>query len=121
MDFGRARPMVEDIHLSRNGTLIGTPRYMAPEQLTGQTKDIDARTDIFALGIVLHELLCGTVPFPEAKDVVSRMGVLDEPIQRIPARPSTELPLRIPRDLETICLKCLRTKPDDRDSNARAA
>lgn len=119
MDFGLARLMDEDIHLSRNGTLIGTPKYMAPEQLTGQTADVDARTDIFALGVVLHELLCGKVPFPEAKDVVSRMGLLDKPIQRIPARSSEQLPLRIPRDLETICLKCLRTKPDDRYPNAR--
>ncbi len=120
MDFGLARLMDEDIQLSRHGTLIGTPRYMAPEQLTGQSVGIDARTDIFALGVVLHELLCGTVPFPDAKDVVSRMALLDKTIQRVPARPSTESSLRIPRDLETICLKCLRSNPDDRYANARA-
>ena len=118
-DFGLAKTLVEDADSpcdpTRSGEPIGTPRYMAPEQAAGQARQIGPATDVYALGNLLYECLTGQVPFVSAS-VVETMEKIrwDEP--RSPRR----LQPSIPRDLETICLKCLHKQPDRRYDSALA-
>ncbi|HTU93458.1 MAG TPA: serine/threonine-protein kinase [Gemmataceae bacterium] len=101
-DFGLAKQMDCDSGQTANGTVLGTPSYMAPEQLEGRTCAIDPRTDVYGLGAVLYELLTGRPPFKGAND----SETLDQVLFEEAARPR-RLRSDVPRDLETICLKCL--------------
>jgi eukaryotic-like serine/threonine-protein kinase len=101
--------------LTRTGALIGTPTYMAPEQADGRNKDIGPHTDVHALGVILYELLTGKPPFTSDSDVQTRLKVVSED----PRRPRLQR-RDIPRDLETICLKCLE-KDSARRYQAAAA
>ena len=91
IDFGLARaiegPLSHGTAVTERGQLLGTPEYMSPEQLSGVPEDIDTRTDVYSLGVVLYELLAGTCPFPNLRDKSS-----DEMRRRIrevdPVRPS---------------------------------
>jgi len=114
-DFGLARLAHDDTDLSRSGVLIGTPKYMAPEQLLGRSSAQGPRTDVYALGVVLHELLTGEVPFPDADSLPSRVAVAEKAVPSFRSSAS-----RISKDLETICLKCLHSRPEDRYSSAGA-
>ena len=92
---------------------IGTLAYMSPEQLAGESQLIEARTDIYALGVILFELLTGPHPFPSKTSLELRERILfSEPpsLQRINSA--------IPIELERVCLKCLRKHPDDRYQSA---
>lgn len=113
-DFGLAKRFVGDSSQTRTGALIGTPSYMAPEQ-TGVSKYVGPASDVYSLGAILYELLTGKPPF-EAESVLetARQVVWDEPI------PPSRLVPRVPRDLETICLKCLRKEPYKRYATADA-
>ncbi|MDB5334834.1 MAG: repeat-containing protein, partial [Planctomycetaceae bacterium] len=113
-DFGLAKRFVGDSSQTRTGALIGTPSYMAPEQ-TGVSKYVGPASDVYSLGAILYELLTGKPPF-EAESVLetARQVVWDEPI------PPSRLAPRVPRDLETICLKCLRKEPYKRYATADA-
>jgi eukaryotic-like serine/threonine-protein kinase len=88
--------------LTQQGQPIGTPAYMSPEQAAGSV-DLDPRSDLYAIGVVLYEMLCGRVPFHG-----SAAQVL-ESIQRDPPRPLRSIRRQTPKDLETICLKCLES------------
>ena len=105
-DFGLARRLA-DPGLTHHDSLLGTPRYMSPEQ--ARTGSIDGRTDVYSLGATLYELLTLRPPFDgrSAAELIEQIG------QQEPAPPSTVDP-RVPRDLETIVLKALAKRPADR-------
>jgi eukaryotic-like serine/threonine-protein kinase len=110
-DFGLAKRLDVDSSQTQSGTLLGTPSYMAPEQADGQGRPITPATDIYALGAILYELLTGGPPFRGTSLLETIMQVVDqEPV------PPRRLQPKIPKDLETICLKCLEKDPRKRYS-----
>jgi hypothetical protein len=113
-DFGLARPLSAGTCLTRTGTIIGTPCYMAPEQAAG-AKDITTAADVYSLGAILYELLTGRPPFQGESALETLLRVQEEE----PALPRT-LHRRIDRGLESICLKCLEKDPNRRYGSAEA-
>jgi len=112
-DFGLAKQLDTDVGQTRSGAIMGTPSYMAPEQALGQGKDIGPAADIYALGATLYELLTGRPPFKAATVLETlRQVAHDEPV------PPSQLQPKTPRDLETICLTCLRKEPGKRYASA---
>lgn len=111
-DFGLAR-MFEQPGMTVTGEFVGTPAYMSPEQITAGRIPVDHRTDIYSLGATLYELLTLRPPF--AAD--GRDKLLAMVIQKDPASPRSVNP-NVPRDLDTICMKCLEKDPDRRYSSA---
>jgi sugar lactone lactonase YvrE len=111
-DFGLARPMESaDQKITRAGSVVGTPAYMSPEHIVTPER-VDARSDVYSLGVVLYELLTGRLPFQE-----SGHGLLEKVVHAEPASPRT-LDRALPRDLETIVLKCLEKGPERRYATA---
>lgn len=108
-DFGLARLADDPVRLTRTGTLLGTPAYMAPEQATGKSTEVGAAADLYSLGAILHELLTGRTPFEGGSDVQILHRLTTQEV--IPFR--RDVP-GIPLDVETICLKCLAREPADR-------
>ena len=113
MDFGIARLRDSGTSLTRAGTMMGTPDYMAPEQIEGQ--DITEKTDMYSFGIVLYEMLTGMVPFRAS----TQAAVLTKQLQEQPVPPSRLRP-EIPRDLEAIVLKALEKDPAKRERDMAA-
>jgi formylglycine-generating enzyme required for sulfatase activity len=111
-DFGLARH-AEDSGGTRSGTVMGTPRYMAPEQATGKVRAIGPQTDIHALGVILYELLTGRSPFSGSK----LMAILQSVRDRAPAPPRRLRP-ELSRELEAVCLRCLAKDPAARYPDA---
>jgi tetratricopeptide (TPR) repeat protein len=112
-DFGLAKQLDKDEAQTRTGTVVGTPGYMAPEQARGQGALIGPATDVYALGAILYECLTGRPPFQAA----TPMEVLFQVTNDDPAPPS-QVRHQVPRDLETICLKCLHKDPRKRYGSA---
>jgi WD40 repeat protein len=113
-DFGLAKRVAGTGGLTQSGTLIGTPAYMAPEQAEGK-KGISTAADVYGLGAVLYELLAGRPAFAGETPLEVMAQVLDAE----PTPPSRFNP-QVPRDLETICLKCLHKEPGRRYASAEA-
>jgi len=112
MDFGLARRVDAEISATMEGDILGTPAYMSPEQARGEAYRVDGRSDLYSLGVVLYQLLTGELPFRGTVRMLLHQVLYDEP-----PRPR-RLNDRIPRDLETIALKCLAKDPARRYSTA---
>jgi tetratricopeptide (TPR) repeat protein len=112
-DFGLAKQLEGDSARTASGAVMGTPAYMAPEQAAGRTREIGALSDVYALGAILYELLAGRPPFAGE----SIMETLEQVRSAEPVPPSRLRP-KVPRDLETICLKCLAKEPARRYASA---
>ena len=120
-DFGLAK-LVDDgsganasVNPTQMGVLLGTPSYMAPEQADGKPGSVGPAADIYSLGVILYETLTGRPPFQE--DSVLQTLVL---VRTQDPLPPSRLRGRLPRDLETICLKCLHKQPQSRYATALA-
>ena len=112
-DFGLAKMDHLEKAATQGGGKIGTPYYMSPEQVMGDVAGTDARSDIYALGVMLYEALTAKVPFPGSSVVQVYLGILNG----APVAPSTLNP-RTPRELEAICLRALERNKDQRQPTA---
>lgn len=109
VDFGAAK-VVGASKLTRPGIVFGTPYYMSPEQASGGV--VDARADVYSLGVLLYEMLTGTVPF----EADTYMGVLTKHMYAAPDKPSERVPsgVRVPEELEAVVLRALEKEPSSR-------
>jgi tetratricopeptide (TPR) repeat protein/tRNA A-37 threonylcarbamoyl transferase component Bud32 len=115
-DFGLAKRF-EDAGdgPTREGAIMGTPSYMAPEQAAGKTREVGPAGDIYSLGAILYDMLTGRPPFRGT----TLLDTLQQ-VQRVEPVPPVRLQDRVPRDLDTICLKCLEKDPKKRYTSAGA-
>jgi len=116
LDFGLAKLASDSAlgpSITRDGTVFGTPEYMAPEQAEGEK--LDGRTDVYALGVILYQLVCGEVPFKSSNFV----ALLTKQVSEEPTPPRDRRPdLEIPPGLELVILKCLAKRREDRFGTA---
>ena len=113
LDFGLAKPIRDDAGLTQDGVSVGTPAYMAPEQL--EALPVDARADLYALGVVLYRMISGVPPF-EAPSVPRLMAAIleEEP------RPLSSIRFQVPRPVEDLLDTLLAKKPDRRPPDAQS-
>ena len=114
-DFGLAKSLTVESGLTLSDSTLGTPGYMAPEQAAGHAKLVGPLADVYALGAILYDLATGRPPFRAATPLETL-----EQARSLEPVPPCRLQPSLPRDLETICLKCLRKEPDRRYASAEA-
>jgi tetratricopeptide (TPR) repeat protein len=114
-DFGLAKSLAGDSGLTRTDSIMGSPGYMSPEQAEGKTKQVGPLGDVYALGVIIYELLTGGLPFRGT----TALEILDQVKNAEPVPPSRLVP-GLPRDVETIALKCLQKEPAKRYESATA-
>ena len=114
MDFGLARREKSDVTVTIEGQAIGTPAYMSPEQARGDLSAVGVRSDVYSIGVILYKLLCGEVPFRGNVSKLIQQVINDDP------PPPSRFRQRIPRDLETICLKAINRDPSQRYADGKA-
>ena len=113
-DFGLAKKVEGDSDLTATGQILGTPSFMPPEQASGKLDEVAQRADVYSLGAVLYALVTARPPFQADNPLDTLMQVLDrEPVSTRALNPN------VPRDLETICLKCLQKEQHHRYSSAK--
>ncbi len=112
-DFGMAKKLQGDSGLTASGLIMGTPSYIAPEQASGKLGEVGPAIDIYGLGALLYEMLTGRPPFKGADP----LSTLEQVVSQEPVAPG-RFQRHIPRDLETICLKCLEKQPGRRYASA---
>ncbi len=113
-DFGLAKSLGTGTRLTATGHMMGTPHYMPPEQIRGDLDRMGPPTDVYALGVMLYELLAGRAPF----EATAQSELFNRVLRDEPPSPRAKAP-HVPIDLETICLRALRKEPEARYSSAR--
>lgn len=114
-DFGLAKRLTADPQLTQTGQVLGSPNYLSPEQAEGRHREVGPESDVYSLGAILYHLVTGRPPF-QAENLV---GVLQQVSHHDPVSPRLLNP-GVPRDVETICLKCLEKDPRHRYPSAKA-
>jgi serine/threonine-protein kinase len=114
-DFGLAKVLSADSEITRTHSIMGSPSYMAPEQAGGRSRQVGPFTDVYSLGAILYEMVTGRPPF-KAESVEETL----ELVRTADPVPPSRLRPRLPADLETICLTCLRKEPSGRYPSAAA-
>jgi WD40 repeat protein len=114
-DFGLAKRLDAAVGQTDTGAILGTPGYLAPEAAAGRSKEVGPAGDVYGVGAILYKLLTGRPPFRAETVLATHQQVLtDEPV------PPVRLNPKVPRDLETVCLKCLHKEPARRYASAAA-
>ncbi|HTN85514.1 MAG TPA: serine/threonine-protein kinase [Sorangium sp.] len=116
LDFGLVKQLGDDSEeLTQQGAFLGSPRFMSPEQISHGK--VDLRTDIYSLGVILYQMLCGKVPFESEKSIQILMAHLQQPVPRMKERnPDVD----IPEPLEALVMRCLAKDPDGRPATMDA-
>ena len=112
-DFGLARRDEGEAVVTLDGQILGTPAYMSPEQAAGDQRTVGPRSDLYGLGVVLYVLLTGELPFRGSSRMLIHQVLHDDP------KPPRSLDDKVPRDLETICLKSMAKEPSKRYGSAQ--